>query len=253
MGYVPRQPRTHFDATTPSRFYSVSALAAGDMNQYIEAPTTDYGHDGWAFDAQGNEVFVYQDNNSDWITAFNPATGEVIKIMNLKETGWGLNQHMARISNPYLSQIEHGLGQMRGDWATSLYDAIFMASQRLGAKDGRRVLVLVSDGDDTASSATYTEAVEQALRNVTPVVEVKPRRVGGATYQVPVDIRTERRGALAMRWLIGAARSRKGKSMAEKLAAELSDAAAGQGGSVKKREDTHRMAEANRAFVHYRW
>ena len=97
------------------------------------------------------------------------------------------------------------------------------------------------------------EIFEQALRNVTPVVEVKPRRVGGATYQVPVDIRTERRGALAMRWLIGAARSRKGKSMAEKLAAELSDAAAGQGGSVKKREDTHRMAEANRAFVHYRW
>ncbi len=97
------------------------------------------------------------------------------------------------------------------------------------------------------------DTFEQALRNVTPVVEVKPRRVGGATYQVPVDIRAERRGALAMRWLITSARSRKGRSMAEKLAAELSDAAAGQGATVKKREDTHRMAEANRAFVHYRW
>ena len=97
------------------------------------------------------------------------------------------------------------------------------------------------------------DTFEQALRNATPVVEVKPRRVGGATYQVPVDIRAERRGALAMRWLIASARSRKGHSMAEKLAAELSDAAAGQGATVKKREDTHRMAEANRAFVHYRW
>ena len=97
------------------------------------------------------------------------------------------------------------------------------------------------------------DTFEQALRNVTPVVEVKPRRVGGATYQVPVDIRAERRAALAMRWLIASARSRKGHSMAEKLAAELSDAASGQGATVKKREDTHRMAEANRAFVHYRW
>jgi len=97
------------------------------------------------------------------------------------------------------------------------------------------------------------DTFEQALRNATPVVEVKPRRVGGATYQVPVDIRAERRAALAMRWLIASARARKGHSMAEKLAAELGDAAAGQGATVKKREDTHRMAEANRAFVHYRW
>jgi small subunit ribosomal protein S7 len=85
------------------------------------------------------------------------------------------------------------------------------------------------------------------------VVEVKPRRVGGATYQVPVDIRPERRSALAVRWLINSARARKGKTMAEKLAAELMDAASGQGATVKKKEDTHRMAEANRAFVHYRW
>jgi small subunit ribosomal protein S7 len=106
---------------------------------------------------------------------------------------------------------------------------------------------------ETQTRRNPLDTFEQALRNVTPVVEVKPRRVGGATYQVPVDIRAERRAALAMRWLITSARARKGRSMAEKLAAELSDAAAGQGATVKKREDTHRMAEANRAFVHYRW
>ena len=94
---------------------------------------------------------------------------------------------------------------------------------------------------------------DQALRNATPAVEVKPRRVGGATYQVPVDIRAERRNSLAMRWLVRSARARRGRSMAEKLAGELSDAAQGQGATVKRREDTHRMAEANRAFVHYRW
>lgn len=97
------------------------------------------------------------------------------------------------------------------------------------------------------------DTFEQAVRNAMPSIEVKPRRVGGATYQVPVDIRPERRVALAMRWLIRSARARSGKSMAEKLAAELMDAAAGQGATIKRREDTHRMAEANRAFVHYRW
>ena len=97
------------------------------------------------------------------------------------------------------------------------------------------------------------EVFEQAVQNATPTVEVKPRRVGGATYQVPVDIRAERRLALALRWLLASARARRGRSMAERLAAELSDAASGQGTTVKKKEDTHRMAEANRAFVHYRW
>jgi small subunit ribosomal protein S7 len=97
------------------------------------------------------------------------------------------------------------------------------------------------------------DTFEQALRNATPVIEVKPRRVGGATYQVPVDIRAERRTALAIRWLLRSARARGGRSMAERLAAELLDAAAGQGATIKRREDTHRMAEANRAFVHYRW
>lgn len=97
------------------------------------------------------------------------------------------------------------------------------------------------------------DTFEQALRNATPVLEVKPRRVGGATYQVPVEIRGDRRISLAMRWLINFSRSRSGHSMAEKLAAELLDASRGLGASVKKREDTHKMAEANKAFAHYRW
>jgi len=94
---------------------------------------------------------------------------------------------------------------------------------------------------------------EQAIRNATPLLQVKPRRVGGATYQVPVEVRPDRGLFLAIRWLVSSARARTGKSMAEKLAAELSDAAKGQGATVKKCEDTHRMAEANRAFAHYRW
>ena len=94
---------------------------------------------------------------------------------------------------------------------------------------------------------------EQALRNTMPVLEVRPRRVGGATYQVPVEVRSTRRVDLGMRWLIQTARQRAGKSMESKLAAGLMDAADAQGASVKKREDTHRMAEANKAFAHYRW
>ena len=96
-------------------------------------------------------------------------------------------------------------------------------------------------------------ALEQAIKNATPLLEVKPRRVGGATYQVPVEVRPQRRLSLSMRWLIQAARDRSEKSMEEKLAAELIDAANNRGTSIKKKEDTHRMAEANRAFAHYRW
>jgi len=92
-----------------------------------------------------------------------------------------------------------------------------------------------------------------ALENVKPVVEVKSRRVGGATYQVPVDVRAQRRTALAFRWILGFSKKRPEKSMKEKLAAELMEAANKTGASVKKREDTHRMAEANKAFAHYRW
>jgi small subunit ribosomal protein S7 len=97
------------------------------------------------------------------------------------------------------------------------------------------------------------EALEQSLRNATPMVEVRPRRVGGATYQVPMEIREDRRLALALRWLIQNARKRAGRSMADKLSGELFDAFNNQGNTVKKREDTHKMAEANRAFAHYRW
>ena len=95
--------------------------------------------------------------------------------------------------------------------------------------------------------------LEQALKNSTPLLEVKARRVGGATYQVPVEVSADRGRALAIRWLIKSTRARSGKSMAEKVASELMDAAKGQGATVKKKEDTHKMAEANRAFAHYRW
>ena len=95
--------------------------------------------------------------------------------------------------------------------------------------------------------------LEQAVRNATPQLEVKSRRIGGATYQVPVEVRPDRGLSLAMRWLVAAAGARPGKSMAEKLAGELSDATKGQGVTIKKRDDTHRMAEANRAFAHYKW
>jgi len=97
------------------------------------------------------------------------------------------------------------------------------------------------------------ELFEQAISNASPIIEVKPRRVGGATYQVPVEVSNARREALAMRWILASARSRPGKSMAEKLAGELMDAANNQGAAIRKREETHRMAEANRAFAHYRW
>jgi small subunit ribosomal protein S7 len=97
------------------------------------------------------------------------------------------------------------------------------------------------------------ELVEKALDNVSPSVEVKSRRVGGATYQVPVEVRASRRSALAMRWLIESARKRSENSMPRKLAGELLDASENRGGAVKKREETHRMAEANKAFAHYRW
>jgi small subunit ribosomal protein S7 len=97
------------------------------------------------------------------------------------------------------------------------------------------------------------ETFDQAVRNAMPVLEVRPRRVGGATYQIPLEVRPERQLSLAMRWLLAAARARKGRPISERLAAELMDAASGQGVTIKKRDDTHRMAEANRAFVHYRW
>ena len=103
------------------------------------------------------------------------------------------------------------------------------------------------------SQGDSLEVLDQALENVSPMVEVKSRRVGGATYQVPVEVRADRRVTLAMRWIIDAARKRGEKSMKLKLAGELMDASENRGSAVKKREDTHRMAEANKAFAHFRW
>ena len=117
---------------------------------------------------------------------------------------------------------------------------LYGALDRISEKTGRQ-------GD------AALELVTQALDNVKPAVEVKSRRVGGATYQVPVEVRATRRQTLAMRWLIEAARSRSEKSMAHRLANELMEAAENRGAAVRKREDTHRMADANKAFAHYRW
>ena len=97
------------------------------------------------------------------------------------------------------------------------------------------------------------EVFETALKNVMPVLEVKARRVGGANYQVPIEVRTDRRQTLGLRWLVGYARKRSEKTMEERIAGELMDAANNTGGSIKKKEDTHKMAEANKAFAHYRW
>jgi small subunit ribosomal protein S7 len=117
-----------------------------------------------------------------------------------------------------------------------LYGAIDRISEKTGRQGGEAL-----------------EVLSTALDNVKPAVEVKSRRVGGATYQVPVEVRSSRRQTLAMRWVIEAARARTEKSMAYRIAHELMDAAENRGGAVRKREDTHRMAEANRAFAHYRW
>ena len=115
---------------------------------------------------------------------------------------------------------------------------------------------LVYDALDIVAERTGSEPLEafdQAIRNVSPMLEVKPRRVGGATYQVPVEVSPQRRVSLAMRWLLAAALGRTGHTFAGKLADELTDAARNMGAAVKRREDTHRMAEANQAFAHYRW
>ena len=116
-----------------------------------------------------------------------------------------------------------------------------------------RIFYAAMDLVENRTSQPGVNIFKQALTNLKPVVEVKSRRVGGATYQVPVEVRPERRTALAMRWLIGYSRDRNEKSMAEKLAAEVISASKGEGNAVKKKEDTHRMAEANKAFAHYRW
>ncbi|HEY8008048.1 30S ribosomal protein S7 [Methylocapsa sp. D3K7] len=124
--------------------------------------------------------------------------------------------------------------------------------------DGKKSIAeaIVYDAFDIIEQKLRSEPLpvfKQALENVAPAIEVRSRRVGGATYQVPVEVRQERRQALAIRWIIIAARARNDKTMVDRLSAELMDAANNRGNAVKKREDTHRMAEANRAFSHYRW
>ena len=116
-----------------------------------------------------------------------------------------------------------------------------------------RMFYSAMDLVENRTSQPGVTVFKQALANLKPVVEVKSRRVGGATYQVPVEVRPERRNALAMRWLISFSRSRGEKSMPEKLAGEIIAASRGEGNAVKKKDDTHRMAEANKAFAHYRW
>ena len=131
----------------------------------------------------------------------------------------------------------------------------FMNSiMRQGKKSvAERIVYGALDQMQTKARSNPVQLFHQALENVMPAVEVRSRRVGGATYQVPVEVRNERRQALAIRWLITAARSRNENTMEERLSGELLDAANNRGTAVKKREDTHKMAEANRAFSHYRW
>jgi small subunit ribosomal protein S7 len=125
-------------------------------------------------------------------------------------------------------------------------------------QDGKKATAerVVYDAMDIIQDRMKTdpmEVVDQALKNVTPLLQIKARRVGGATYQVPVEVKPERGQFMAISWLVGFARARGGKSMSEKLAAEIIDATKGEGATIKKKQDTHKMAEANKAFAHYRW
>jgi small subunit ribosomal protein S7 len=131
----------------------------------------------------------------------------------------------------------------------------FINMMMLDGKKGtaERILYGAMNLISQRSGEDSLEVFRRALENVKPIVEVRSRRVGGATYQVPVEVRSNRRNSLAMRWLVQSARQRAEKNMREKLAGELFEASQNRGGAVKKREDTHRMAEANKAFAHYRW
>jgi len=116
-----------------------------------------------------------------------------------------------------------------------------------------RIMYDAMDLVSERAKADPMEVLEQALKNATPLLQIKARRVGGATYQVPVEVSPDRGQFMAIKWMVGFARDRSGKSMAEKLATEIMDAAKGDGNTVKKKQDTHKMAEANKAFAHYRW
>ncbi|WP_375569096.1 30S ribosomal protein S7 [Ahrensia marina] len=138
-----------------------------------------------------------------------------------------------------------------GDLVVSKFMNAIMIDGKKSAAE--RIVYGAFDTIETRTGQNPLEVFHQALGNVSPSVEVRSRRVGGATYQVPVEVRTERRQALAIRWLISAARGRNENTMVDRLSGEMLDASSNRGTAVKKREDTHRMADANRAFSHYRW
>ena len=138
-----------------------------------------------------------------------------------------------------------------GDQQVSKFINMIMRNGKKSVAE--KIMYGALDTVNTKTNQDSVEMMEKALENVRPVVEVKSRRVGGATYQVPVEVRPSRRNTLAMRWLIDAAKKRGEKTMAAKLAGELLDASENKGSAVKKREDTHKMAEANKAFSHFRW
>ena len=155
-----------------------------------------------------------------------PRRGQVVKREVVPDPKYG-DRNVARLINKVMDRGKKSVAQQ------IVYDAFAIVEEKMHRNPA--------------------DVYEQALRNTMPILEVKPRRVGGATYQVPVEVRGDRRMTLAVRWILQASRARKGRPMAERLAAELVDAANNTGTAVKKREDTHKMAEANRAFAHYRW
>jgi len=146
--------------------------------------------------------------------------------------------------------------KIQGDirYNNALVSGLINRLMKMGKKStATRVVYEAFDLMGERAGRDPVEMFELAIKNISPRLEVKPRRVGGATYQVPIEVMPARRVSLAMRWLLAAARGRSGKTMAENLANELTDAANSSGAAIKKKEDTHRMAEANRAFAHYRW
>jgi small subunit ribosomal protein S7 len=155
-----------------------------------------------------------------------PRRGRVIRREVVPDTQYG-SQLVTRVINKMMKRGKKGKAEK------IIYTALGLAAEQL--------------------KKPPADALDQAIKNATPLLQVKARRVAGATYQVPVEVRGERGSALAIRWLLDAARGRSGRSMAEKLAAEIVDAARGQGVAIKKRDDTHKMAEANKAFAHFRW
>jgi small subunit ribosomal protein S7 len=155
-----------------------------------------------------------------------PRRGEVVKREIAPDAKYQ-NEHLARFINKVMKCGKRSTAER------IVYKSLDIVEERTGEKP--------------------LDVFEQAVKNATPLLKVKPRRVGGATYQVPVEVASEQGLSLAMRWLVNSARARRGKAMAERLALEFIDASRGEGATVKKRHDTHRMAEANRAFVHYRW